>query len=68
MTSTNNPVPGTDLHRAQQQAREDSLTGNRARPQRMPVMGWIREIAHGENWRTATIVRRHRDSAVTPPS
>lgn len=34
-------------------------------PHRMPAGGWIREIATSENWRTATIVLRHRDQAAT---
>jgi hypothetical protein len=66
MTSTNNPEPGTILHQAFQHAREGAQTGNRTRPYRMPVMGWLREISAVENWRTGTIVRRHRDSAATP--
>jgi len=41
----------------------------RETPHRMPAGGWIREIATSENWRTTTIVRRHRDqAAMTPPS
>jgi len=63
MTSQDIPVP--TLLRAKQHAREGSLTGNRARPHRMPALGWIREIAPSENWRTTTIVSRHRDSAMT---
>jgi hypothetical protein len=68
MTSYCNPVPGTGLYQARQHAREGSNTGNRARPHRMPAGGWIQEIAPSENWRTTTIVRRHRDSVTTPGS
>jgi len=34
--------------------------------ERMPAGGWLREIAMGENWRTTTIVQRHRDRANAP--
>ncbi|MDD5142912.1 hypothetical protein [Methanoregula sp.] len=63
MTSPDNPEP--TFLRAKQHACEGSLTGNRARPHRMPAMGWIREIVPNEDWRTTTIVGRHRDSAMT---
>jgi hypothetical protein len=48
--------------------RNGSHTGTRAHPHRMPAMGWIRDIATSENWRTTTIVQRHRDRAATPGS
>jgi len=32
---------------------------------RLPVGGWLRDIATSENWRMNTIVRRHRDQSVT---
>lgn len=60
--STSDPETGRPT------ARNGSQTGTRAHPHRMPVMGWIRDIATSENWRTTTIVRRHRDSATTPGS
>ncbi|AGB02309.1 hypothetical protein [Methanoregula formicica] len=66
MTSQDNPAPGTHLPPAHQNAREGSPAGTRARPHRMPAMGWIREIAPSENWRTTTIVSRHRDSSLSP--
>ncbi|WP_292421513.1 hypothetical protein [Methanoregula sp.] len=66
MTSPEIPAPGTHLPPAHQNAREESRTSIPARPCRMPVMGWIREIAPSENWRTTTILRRHRDSSLTP--
>lgn len=41
----------------------------RETPHRMPAGGWIREIATSENWRTTTVVRRHRDqAAMIPPT
>jgi hypothetical protein len=41
----------------------------RSTPLRMPAGGWFLEVATNENWRTTTIVQRHRDRAVmTPPS
>jgi hypothetical protein len=62
MTTNSNPDPGT----GHEQARDGSRTGTRAQPHRMPVMGWIRDIATSENWRTTTIVQRHRDRAAAP--
>ena len=66
MTSPEIPAPGAHLPLAHQKAREEFHAGTRAQPHRMPVMGWIREIAPSENWRTTTILRRHRDSSLTP--
>jgi hypothetical protein len=41
----------------------------RTTPLRMPAGGWLKEIATNENWRTTTIVQRHRDRAMMiPPS
>jgi len=45
------------------------LKAVRTTPLRMPAGGWLKEIATNEEWRTTTIVRRHRDRAMmTPPS
>ena len=66
MTQNSNSPPGTGHYLTCHHAREGSRTGNRARPHRMPALGWIGEIAPSENWRTTTIVQRHRDSAATP--
>jgi hypothetical protein len=45
------------------------LKAVRETPRRMPAGGWFREVATSENWRTTTIVQRHRDQAMmTPPS
>jgi hypothetical protein len=41
----------------------------RETPLRMPAGEWFSEIATNEDWRTTTIVQRHRDRAVMiPPS
>lgn len=34
---------------------------------RMPAGGWLRDISAHENWRTTTIVQRHRDRASPEP-
>jgi len=34
---------------------------------RMPAGGWLRDTAAHENWRTTTIVQRHRDRATPQP-
>jgi hypothetical protein len=48
---------------------EGILIAVRSTPHRMPAGGWFSEVATCENWRTTTIVQRHRDRAVmTPPS
>jgi hypothetical protein len=43
------------------------LNAVRETPRRMPAGGWFREVATSENWRTTTIVRRHRDQAMMTP-
>jgi hypothetical protein len=40
----------------------------RETPRHMPAGGWFREVATSENWRTTTIVQRHRDQAAMTPS
>jgi len=32
---------------------------------RLPVGGWLCDIATSENWQMNTVVRRHRDQSVT---
>ncbi|MDD1684345.1 MAG: hypothetical protein LUQ19_00490 [Methanoregula sp.] len=45
------------------------LSAARSTPLRMPAGGWLLEVATNENWRTTTIVQRHRDrAAITPGS
>ena len=61
-TETNHP-----FHAAHHD-RDGSNCTIRAGPDRMPAGGWIREIATSENWRTTTIVQRHRDRAAMTPT
>ena len=63
-THTDNYHPG----HAAQQVRDEPESMTRAAPHSMPAGGWIREIAPSENWRTTTIVQRHRDRAALPPA
>ncbi|MHB8164357.1 MAG: hypothetical protein ACYDDV_08410 [Methanoregula sp.] len=53
----------TTLHRARAMISNDE----HASPQQLPAGGWVREVSCHENWRTTTIVHRHRDQAATPP-
>ena len=68
MTTTNNHIPGTDAGHAPHHTRDGSHHSTRSRPCLMPAGGWIREVATSENWRTTTIVQRHRDRAAAPSS
>jgi hypothetical protein len=43
------------------------LNAARTTPHRMPAGGWFREVPTSENWRTTTIVQRHRDRAMMTP-
>lgn len=61
---THEPVPGHAAH----YAREGAASTGRAGPHTMPAGGWIKDIATNENWRTTTIVQRHRDRAAITPS
>jgi len=54
--------PGLAAH----PAREGSHFVPRAEPHSLPAGGWLRDIAMGEDWRTTTIVQRHRDRASSP--
>ncbi len=63
-THTDKNHPGHNAHHA----RDGSDCKTRAGPHRMPVGGWFREIATSENWRTTTIVQRHRDRAAITPA
>ena len=44
------------------------LKAVRETPRRMPAGGWFRDVATSENWRTTTIVQRHRDRAMMTPT
>jgi hypothetical protein len=68
MTTTINHTPGTDTVHAPHHARDGSHRSTGARPCRMPAGGWLKEVATSENWRTTTIVQRHRDRAAAPSS
>jgi len=57
-----NPVPATG------QVLNSIIRAARNSPQRMPAGGWFRDVATSENWRTTTIVRRHRDRAMMTPA
>jgi hypothetical protein len=61
-TRKNDPIPVMNHARA--------MTGSdeKPSPQQMPAGGWLREVSSRENWRTTTIVHRHRDQAATTPS
>jgi hypothetical protein len=56
-TQENNPRPVPD------HARAISSNDEHTPFQRLPAGGWVREVSCRENWRTTTIVHRHRDEA-----
>jgi hypothetical protein len=49
-------------------ARAMSGSDEHTSPQQMPAGGWLREVSSRENWRTTTIVHRHRDQAASTTS
>jgi hypothetical protein len=65
MTTTTNHTP-IETGPAPHHARDGSHCSTRSDPGRMPAEGWLREVATSENWRTTTIVQRHRDRATAP--
>lgn len=68
MTTDNNQTPENRTGKTMRPAGDGILSATRATPRRMPAGGWFREVATSENWRTTTIVQRHRDRAVMVPS
>ena len=66
MTTTSNHITGTGTGHAPLYAFDGSHSSTRSGPCRMPAGGWLREVATSENWRTTTIVQRHRDWAAAP--
>jgi hypothetical protein len=56
--------PGPATH----PARDGSRGALRVGPHQMPAGGWLRDVSTNENWRTTTIVQRHRDRASIMPS
>jgi len=69
MTTENNQTTGTKSGLPMRTVMDGILSAARSTPHRMPAGGWFREVATSENWRTTTIVQRHRDqAAMTSPS
>jgi hypothetical protein len=69
MTSENNQTTEKKSGSAVHPVLDGILNAVRETPRRMPAGGWFREVTTSENWRTTTIVQRHRDRASsTPPS
>jgi len=69
MTTENDQTTEKKSGSAMRPVLDGILNAVRATPRRMPAGGWFREVTTSENWRTTTIVQRHRDRASsTPPS
>lgn len=69
MTTDNDKITEKKPGTAMRPVLDGILNAVRATPHRMPAGGWFREVTTSENWRTTTIVQRHRDRASsTPPS
>jgi len=69
MTTENDQTTEKKSGSAMRPVLDGILSAARATPRRMPAGGWFREVTTSENWRTTTIVQRHRDRASsTPPS
>ena len=67
MTTDNNQTPEKMPDDKVRPVLDGILKAVRETPRRMPAGGWFREVATSENWRTTTIVQRHRDQAVMTP-
>jgi hypothetical protein len=67
MTTDNNPQKETKHGHAGHPVRDCIFCAARPTPLRMPAGGWLLEVATNENWRTTTIVQRHRDRAAMTP-
>jgi hypothetical protein len=68
MTTKNNPDEETQTGHTTRPVWDGILNAARSTPHCMPAGGWLAEIATSENWRTTTIVQRHRDRAMMTPS
>jgi hypothetical protein len=68
MTTHNDQTTEKKSCPAVRPAGDGILNAARSTPHRMPAGGWFREVATNENWRTTTIVQRHRDRAAMTPS
>jgi len=67
MTTENNQTTEKKSGSTMRPVLDGILNAVRETPRRMPAGGWFREVATSENWRTTTIVQRHRDRALTTP-
>jgi len=63
----NNDTPKNGILTALHRAGATISNDEHRSPQQLPAGGWVREAGCRENWRTTTIVHRHRDRAATPP-
>jgi hypothetical protein len=68
MTTDNNQTPENKTGITMRPVLDGIINAVRATPRRMPAGGWFREVTTSENWRTTTIVQRHRDRASSTPS
>ena len=68
MTTDNNQTPEKMPDDKVRPVLDGILKAVRETPRRMPAGGWFREIATSENWRTTTIIQRHRDQAMMTPT
>ena len=68
MTTENNQTTEKKSGSTMRPVLDGILSAVRETPHRMPAGGWFGEVATNENWRTNTIVQRHRDRATSTPS
>jgi hypothetical protein len=68
LTTQNNHAQKMNAGHAHHHAREVVHNTTRTNPHSMPAGGWLKDITTNENWRTTTIVQRHRDRAASTPS
>lgn len=68
MTTQNNQTTKKRSGSTTSSGWDSLLNAARSTPHRMPAGGWLTEVATSENWRTTTIVQRHRDQAITTSS
>lgn len=68
MTTDNSQTPEPKAGLAVRPVLDGIITAVRKTPHRMPAGGWFRDVATSENWRTTTIVQRHRDRATMTPT
>jgi hypothetical protein len=63
MITDNNKITGGKAGSALRPVWDGLSKAARQTPYRMPAGGWFKEIVTSENWRTTTIIQRHRDQA-----